>query len=178
MINIKEIAEEQVISLAKNISLAAITAPKARGVDNLEIRIAYGKELEQLSEKLKELHNKAWQEFLLRDSNNVLQSQAVILVGSKVKILGLDCGYCGFASCKEKEDNAPLAPCFFNSNDLGIAIGSMCSKIADHRIDSRVMFSVGLAAKELSMLEECPTVLAIVLSVSSKSVFFDRVVNK
>ena len=178
MINIKEIVEEQVISLAKNISLAAITAPKARGVDNLEIRIAYGKELEQLSEKLKELHKKTGQEFLLRDSNNVLQSQAVILVGSKVKILGLDCGYCGFASCKEKEDKAPLAPCFFNSNDLGIAIGSMCSKIADHRIDSRVMFSVGLAAKELSMLEECPTVLAIVLSVSSKSVFFDRVVNK
>ncbi|MEE1111984.1 MAG: ferredoxin domain-containing protein, partial [Bacteroidales bacterium] len=105
-------------------------------------------------------------------------SQAVILVGSKVKVLGLDCGYCGFASCKEKEDNAPLAPCFFNSNDLGIAIGSMCSKIADHRIDSRVMFSVGLAAKELSMLSECSTVLAIVLSVSSKSVFFDRVVNK
>ena len=178
MINIKEIAEEQVISLAKNISLAAITAPKARGVDSLEIRIAYGKELEQLSEKLKELYKKTGQEFLLRDSNNVLQSQAVILVGSKVKILGLDCGYCGFASCKEKEDNAPLAPCFFNSNDLGIAIGSMCSKIADYRIDSRVMFSVGLAAKELSMLEECPTVLAIVLSVSSKSVFFDRVVNK
>ncbi|MEE1226429.1 MAG: DUF2148 domain-containing protein [Bacteroidales bacterium] len=178
MINIKEIAEEQVISLAKTISLAAITAPKARGVDNLEIRIAYGKELEQLSEKLKELHQRTGQEFLLRDSNNVLQSQAVILVGSKVKVLGLDCGYCGFASCKEKEDNAPLAPCFFNSNDLGIAIGSMCSKIADHRIDSRVMFSVGLAAKELSMLSECSTVLAIVLSVSSKSVFFDRVVNK
>ena len=144
----------------------------------MEIRIAYGKELEQLSEKLKELHQRTGQEFLLRDSNNVLQSQAVILVGSKVKVLGLDCGYCGFASCKEKEDNAPLAPCFFNSNDLGIAIGSMCSKIADHRIDSRVMFSVGLAAKELSMLSECSTVLAIVLSVSSKSVFFDRVVNK
>lgn len=178
MIDIKEIVEEQVISLAKNISLAAITAPKARGVDNLEIRIAYGKELEKLSEKLQELHKTTGQEFLLRDSNNVLQSQAVILVGSKVKILGLDCGYCGFASCKEKEDNAPLAPCFFNSNDLGIAIGSMCSKIADHRIDSRVMFSVGLAAKELSMLPECSIVLAIVLSVSSKSVFFDRVVNK
>lgn len=178
MINIKEIAEEQVISLAKTISLAAITAPKARGVDNLEIRIAHGKELEQLSEKLQELHKTTGQEFLLRDSNNVLQSQAVILIGSKTKVLGLDCGYCGFPSCKDKEENAPLAPCFFNSNDLGIAIGSMCSKIADHRIDSRVMFSVGLAAKELSMLPECSTVLAIVLSVSSKSVFFDRVVNK
>ena len=98
MINAKEIIEEQVISLAKKISLSAITAPKARGVDNLEIRIAYGKELEQISEKLKELNQKTGQEFLLRDSNNVLQSQAVILIGSKVKVLGLDCGYCGFAS--------------------------------------------------------------------------------
>ena len=71
MIDIKEIVEEQVISLAKNISLAAITAPKARGVDNLEIRIAYGKELEKLSEKLQELHKTTGQEFLLRDSNNV-----------------------------------------------------------------------------------------------------------
>ncbi len=178
MIDVKEILEEQVISLAKNIALSAVTAPKARGVDNLEIRIAHGEELKQLSNKLQELNKKTGQEFLLRDSNNVLQSQAVILVGSKTKVLGLDCGYCGFASCKEKEEKAPLAPCFFNSNDLGIAIGSMCSQIADHRIDSRVMFSVGLAAKELSFLPECTTVLAIVMSVSSKSVFFDRVVNK
>ena len=178
MINAKEIIEEQVISLAKKISLSAITAPKARGVDNLEIRIAYGKELEQISEKLKELNQKTGQEFLLRDSNNVLQSQAVILIGSKVKVLGLDCEYCGFDSCKEKEEKAPFAPCFFNSNDLGIAIGSMCSQIADSRIDSRVMFSVGLAAKELSFLPECSTVLAIVMSVSNKNVFFDRVVNK
>jgi uncharacterized ferredoxin-like protein len=54
----------------------------------------------------------------------------------------------------------------------------MCSQIADSRIDSRVMFSVGLAAKELSFLPECSTVLAIVMSVSNKNVFFDRVVNK
>jgi uncharacterized ferredoxin-like protein len=178
MIDTREIIEQEVISLAKTISLSAITAPKARGVDNLEIKIAHGEDLMRLSEELKRLHQKTGQEFLLRDSNNVLQSQAVILVGSKTKVLGLDCGYCGFPSCKDKEENAPLAPCFFNSNDLGIAIGSMCSKIADHRIDSRVMFSVGLAAKELSMLPESSTVLAIVMSVSSKSVFFDRVVNK
>ena len=143
MINIKEIAEEQVISLAKNISLAAITAPKARGVDSLEIRIAYGKELEQLSEKLKELYKKTGQEFLLRDSNNVLQSQAVILVGSKVKILGLDCGYCGFASCKEKEDNAPLAPCFFNSSVSVIkSIGS--DLLLSLSIDSYIILCASL----------------------------------
>ena len=178
MIDIREITEERVISIAKQISLAAITAPKARGVDNLEIKIAHGEDLQQLSQKLQELYQKTGQEFLLRDSNNLLQSQAIILIGSKTKVLGLDCGYCGFASCKEKEENAPLAPCFFNSNDLGIAIGSMCSKTADYRIDSRVMFSVGLAAKELSLLPDCSTILALVLSVSGKSVFFDRVVNK
>ena len=55
MIDVKEILEEQVISLAKNIALSAVTAPKARGVDNLEIRIAHGEELRQLSDKLQEL---------------------------------------------------------------------------------------------------------------------------
>ena len=42
------------------------------------------------------------------------------------------------------------------------------------KTDSRVMFSVGLAAKELNLLDDCPLVLAIVLSASGKNIFFDR----
>ncbi|MCI6963476.1 MAG: ferredoxin domain-containing protein, partial [Bacteroidales bacterium] len=65
-------------------------------------------------------------------------------------------------------------PCFFNSDDLGIAIGSACSAASQTKTDSRVMFSVGLAAKELNLLDDCPLVLAIVLSASGKNIFFDR----
>jgi uncharacterized ferredoxin-like protein len=57
---------------------------------------------------------------------------------------------------------------------LGIAVGSACSTAADLKTDNRVMFSVGLAAKESGLMPDCPIVLAIVLSASGKSVFFDR----
>ena len=62
----------------------------------------------------------------------------------------------------------------FNTNDLGIAIGSAAALAADFRIDSRVMFSVGQAVLDLNLLPECSMVLALPLSVSRKSIFFDR----
>ncbi len=37
-------------------------------------------------------------------------------------------------------------PCAINSIDVGIAIGSACATAADMRVDTRVMFSAGLAA--------------------------------
>ena len=84
---------------------------------------------------------------------------------------GANCGACGFKACGDKPKNVP---CFFNANDLGIAIGSAASLAADFRIDSRVMFSVGQAVLALNLLPECSMVLALPLSVSGKSVFFDR----
>ena len=46
---------------------------------------------------------------------------------------------------------------------------------ADARVDSRVMFSVGRAARSLGLLGASVTlVLGIPLSVSGKSPFFDR----
>jgi uncharacterized ferredoxin-like protein len=42
------------------------------------------------------------------------------------------------------------------------------------RLDSRVLFSAGWAAKKLGLLPEVDTIFAIPLSVSSKNPFFDR----
>lgn len=59
--------------------------------------------------------------------------------------------------------------------DIGIAIGSAAAAAADARVDSRVMFSVGRAAKSLGLLgEKASLVLALPLSISGKSPFFDR----
>lgn len=65
-------------------------------------------------------------------------------------------------------------PCALNSIDVGIAIGSACATAADNRVDTRVMFSAGLAAQQLDWLPGCQTVFAIPLSASSKNPFFDR----
>jgi uncharacterized ferredoxin-like protein len=61
-----------------------------------------------------------------------------------------------------------------NAIDVGIAIGAACSKIADYRLDSRVLFSAGWVAKRMGVLEDADMVFAIPLSSSSKSPFFDR----
>jgi len=88
--------------------------------------------------------------------------------------MNLNCGYCGFPTCAEKDLHEGL-PCAFPLNDLGIAIGSACATAADNRVDTRVMFSAGLAAKELGWLGgECKVAYAIPISATGKSPFFDR----
>lgn len=171
MENLEDFKHETVLSNARQMCLAALTAPKARGNNNLVIKIASGDDIKRLSDKLEELFEKTGQEFLHRDSQNILAAETIVLIGSRIVPLGLDCGYCGYPSCGAKPGNVP---CFFNSDDLGIAIGSACSAASQTKTDSRVMFSVGLAAKELNLLDDCPLVLAIVLSASGKNIFFDR----
>ena len=66
-------------------------------------------------------------------------------------------------------------PCAINSVDVGIAIGSACAMASDMRVDTRVMFSAGLAAQRLHFLgEKAKCVMAIPVSASSKNPFFDR----
>ena len=67
------------------------------------------------------------------------------------------------------------AVCAFNVTDLGIAVGSAVSLAADNRMDNRVLFSAGKGAARMGLFgEEVKVCYGIPLSVSSKSVFFDR----
>jgi len=59
--------------------------------------------------------------------------------------------------------------------DVGIAIGSACAVAADHRVDSRVMFSVGRVAQETGLLPGCSSIYGIPVSSTSKNPFFDRI---
>ncbi|CDN31563.1 Ferredoxin domain containing protein [Mucinivorans hirudinis] len=154
---------------------AARTAPKAKGSDQLEIVALTGCDIKELSNKMIELSPILNKKFFLRDADNILQAEAVVLIGTRLHNQGLDCGYCGWATCSEKPVQAP---CAFVMNDLGIAIGSAAAKAADMRVDSRVMFSVGVAARAMGILAECHAVMAIPISCTGKSPFFDRVVAK
>lgn len=161
-------------TVAEKMMIAARTAPKARGTDNLSICMVTGEDILKLAAELEKLGKEAGLDFFLRDSACVASSEAVVLIGTANKPLGLDCGYCGFPSCAAKCSASPMTPCIFNSNDLGIAVGSAVSVAADNRVDNRVMFSAGVAASSLGMLPECCYILAIPLSCSGKSRFFDR----
>ncbi len=167
----EDIRNENIKDVANMIMTAARTAPKARGVDNMIIAVATDDSIIHIANKMNELAIEREMDFLRRDAENILQSDAIILFGTKISPLGLNCAACGFTTCGEKPKNIP---CFFNANDMGIAIGSAVSLAADLRIDNRVMFSVGQAVMALNLMPECSMVLALPLSVRSKSVFFDR----
>ena len=111
----------------------------------------------------------------IRDAQNILSSPIIMLLGSKIKPMGLKkCGMCGFANCEEKDKHKNI-PCVFNTGDLGIAIGSAVSIATDHRVDNRIMYTVGQAVLEMGLLgKDVKVAYAIPLSATSKNPFFDR----
>jgi uncharacterized ferredoxin-like protein len=174
IINEKEIKIANVIEVGKQMMIAARTAPKGKGIDNLEIVLAYGEDLEILASFMEKSVENHGRKFFFRDASNIRQSQAVLIIGTRLANLGLNCGYCGYPTCAEK-DLSGNAPCAFPVTDLGIAVGSACSKASDAKVDTRVMFSAGTAAMELGWLgDDCKLAYAIPISVTGKSPYFDR----
>lgn len=161
----------QIAALMMN---AARTAPKARGIDHLEIAMITGDDIVRMADKLKEMSVEAGRGFFGRDAENLLHAGAVVLIGTRYEVMGLNCGWCGFPTCADRTEQAPLAPCAFNTNDLGIAVGSAVSVAADHRADCRVLYSAGVAAMAMNLLPGCRAVLAIPVSATGKNPFFDR----
>ena len=171
IINERESRHEQVLNVARQMMTAARTAPKGKGVDIIEVALVTDEDIKKLSEQLISLSEEKGMKFFLRDADNILSAECVLLIGTRELAQGLNCGHCGFPTCAERSLGVP---CAINSVDVGIAIGSACATAADHRVDTRVMFSAGLAAQRLDILKGCKQVFAIPVSASSKNPFFDR----
>jgi len=167
----RESRHEQVLHIARQMMTAARTAPKGKGVDVIEIAIVTDEDIKRLSDEMVAIHEENGFKFFLRDADNILNAECVLLIGTREHAHGLNCGHCGYATCAERPQGVP---CAIVSVDVGIAIGSACATAADHRVDTRVMFSAGLAAQRLNILEGCRQVFAIPVSASSKNPFFDR----
>ncbi len=147
IINERDLRHQSVVEAAHRMMTAARTAPKAKGVDIIEIALVEEREdLEKLAEAMRRRSEETGFKFLLRDADNILQGEAVILIGTRRHTQGLNCGYCGYSACVQ---NPAQNPCALNSIDVGIAIGSACSVAADLRIDTRVLFSAGWASEML-----------------------------
>jgi uncharacterized ferredoxin-like protein len=169
--NERETRHQRVMNAVGQMMTAARTAPKGKGIDIVEIAVVEGNDIRTLSDKVREIGTQIGRKFFLRDADNILLAEAVVLIGTRQQEQALNCCHCGFPTCGDK----PAAvPCAINSVDVGIAIGSACAMAADLRLDTRVMFSVGYAAQALDWLKGCSEVFAIPVSASSKNPFFDR----
>lgn len=154
---------EGVLEVAKMMALSARTAPKARGIDNIEVKILDTKEeLELLASKMEEL-SKEFGDFFLRDAQNVRNSVAVVLIGGKIIDLGL----------KNPRSWGLDVSVVCSLVNLGIAVGSAVKTASLHNVDNRVMFTAGVAAQELGLIK-ADYVFGIPLSATPKNIYFDR----
>jgi len=170
----EEFRVQAIIRAAEEMALSARTAPKGRGMDLLEIAVISGDTIEKLSKKMKEIGERESHHTFLRDGENIKSAQAILLIGTRIQVVGLKyCSFCGFPNCAEAEKAG--AVCALNAGDLGIAVGSAVALAGNMHIDNRIMYSVGQASLELGLLsKEVKIAYGIPLSVSGKNPFFDR----
>jgi uncharacterized ferredoxin-like protein len=169
-----EIRDAALRDVAEFMCVAARTAPKTRGVDNLEIFIV-GEETtkKKLIAAMKEIGKKNNRPSCIRDADTIHDTPYIVVIATKVTPLGLNCGFCGFATCEELKKTGGV--CVYNSMDLGIALGSAVGVAARFHVDNRLMYSIGKAALKVGLLGQGVTIaIGIPLSATGKNPFFDR----
>ena len=167
-------------TVAELMAIAARTAPKSRGEDFIEIKIIEGEDVKKISEGMIKFSEESKKPTISRDGNNVKNSEVIILIGLKDdKPVNLNCGACGFNTCKElenakKTDAEFRGPhCAFRLLDLGIAHGSAVKTAGILNADNRIMYSIGTVARHMGFCD-WDYVIGIPLSATGKSVYFDR----
>jgi uncharacterized ferredoxin-like protein len=166
--------------IAKLMVVSAKTAPKGFGHDFLDVQIIPKDEISSLVEEMKKCGNETGRPGFFVDAKSLEQSSLIVLIGLKeAPPAGLDCGACGFGTCKEMASHASVEKhfkgpqCIVRLTDLGIATGSAVSTAAFHHADNRVMLNIGIAAKRLK-ISDANYSIGIPLSDTSKSPYFDR----
>jgi uncharacterized ferredoxin-like protein len=163
--------------VAELMEIAAMTAPKAVGENYVVSCTLEGAALRRLGKGMIEYGRRTKKANFDRDGRNVLDSQAVVLIGLKdAEVVDLNCGACGAEACivpntHEGEFKGPN--CALRLLDMGIAIGSAVKTAQMMNVDNRVMYRAGVVARQLGLIE-ADFVMAIPLSVSGKSIYFDR----
>ena len=166
-------------TIAKIILTSARTAPKAKGDD--EILTGIVEDTEALAQEMDSIAEQRGESFAFfqRDANNIRNSDCVTLIGLKFqKPLGVNCTACGFDCSTILKQPATTGDyggpvCSIRAVDLGIAVGSAASKAKDLSVDNRVMYTVGVAARNLGLMD-AQIILGMPLSVKGKNIYFDR----
>lgn len=176
----KDAEYDAVLDFAKRLCVAARTAPKGCGVDNMDALILTGEEKATLTAEMQKIGSELGSrgDFFIRDAHTVDTAQVIVLLGISYKTRGLSdtCQLCGFDSCVSCE--AAGATCVFVGIDLGIALGSVVAKAAHEHVDNRIYFTAGKAARNMHLLGEHTLIMGVPLYAGGKNPFFDRNSNR
>ncbi len=171
--------QEVMLTVARLMELSAKTAPKAMGQDYIKTKIVSKEDLPALADAMVAFGIKHNKKNFDRDAQSVRKSDAVLLISlCNPNKLGLNCGACGYKNCTELPD--PISDtefagpfCVWRILDLGIALGSAAKTAALLNADNRIMYRVGVVAKELNLIEG-ELVVGIPISATGKNIYFDR----
>ena len=169
----EEVERNGNMRIAELMSVAVRTAPKACGVDAIEVMVIDGDDKNKLTAAMREIGNEVGEDFFARDAGNVDDCHCIVLVGVDASPRLLDCGLCGVKNCEAAAKGG--IPCVLAVSDLGIAIASAAATAMDHRSDNRILYSAGMAALRLKLFNDKVKVCyGIGLSAFGKNIFFDR----
>ncbi len=193
--NQHDIVMDTLRQVAKLCAVAAITAPKSGGglflkgaKPFIETVIVEEREtLARLAHWLRERGNKLKDPIWYRDADTAEKLDLVLFIGLAKWYPPLyDCGACGYATCAEflraapshqtpgSEDwEFPGPICQLRCIDLGIAVGSAAKTASLNNVDSRCQTRIAGAARHLGLIE-ADLAVALSMSVSHKSIFFDK----
>lgn len=163
-------------------SVAARTAPKAGGKDFIEVMLLSDSERVALGQDMIQIAKERGIQGFERDGKNVLDSEAVLLIGLLPhKGVGLNCGACGCSSCEEFNSKSSSVDfegpnCALRLLDLGIALGSAAKLASELNVDNRVMYRIGVSARRLG-IGKSRLSHGIPLSATGKNIYFDRPVK-
>ena len=109
ILNERESRHEHVLHVARQMMTAARTAPKGKGVDIIEIAMVTDGNINILSEMMVKMVAEHGMKFFLRDAENILNAECVLLIGTHEQAQGLNCGHCGYATCVSRKEGVPCA---------------------------------------------------------------------
>jgi uncharacterized ferredoxin-like protein len=159
--------EDALGTVAGLMVLSVKTAPKAMGRDSVVAKVADGEEKERIAVGMGCCREPGW----VRDAETVRKAGALVLVGIKAaETVSSRRGMVDVSSMDPQLRGDVPAMALI---DLGVAVGSAVKTASIHNVDNRVMWRAGVIASSLGILDS-PLVLAMPLSVSEKSIFFDR----
>jgi uncharacterized ferredoxin-like protein len=166
--------------VAQLMAISATTAPKSKGENFVQTKVLKGKILKRLAAAMDGFGQRTRKKDFDRDAKSVARSEVVLLVGiQKAAAVGLDCGACGFPDCKTLQKQKKISgefvgpTCAYRLLDMGIALGSAVKTASMLNVDNRIMYRIGVLAREMDIVD-WDFVVGIPLSVSGKSIYFDR----
>lgn len=189
---------EATLTAARLIMNAALTAPVAGGVPQIEAHLVYGQEeLEKVARKMEELAytNENWKRRFLNEAVMVRESDVILFLGNyraHETPLDANCGLCGgpsgcsfFYQRRETKDGlvdvtdrrsdtpikGPL--CGARVDDLGYVWASAIWMAQTLMVDARPLMSVGLAGSKLNYCPNSAIAVGIPMATLSKSPYQD-----